>query len=65
MTNAEKYAGQIAKILVEAEVCPIDDMMMESSQSPDGWPDCEKCIFNGVCTSESRLKDWLLMEVNS
>lgn len=63
MKNAEKYAKQIAGVITKAEACPTDDIM--DQQNSDGWPECDRCIFTGICTNEDRLKEWLLQEASS
>ena len=59
MKNAEKYAHQIAHVLANSENCIV------APERPNDWPVCAGCTFEGVCTDEEKLEEWLLREDDS
>lgn len=59
MKNAEKYARQIAEVLANSESCIV------ATVRPHDWPVCTGCTFEGICTDEAKLEEWLLREEGS
>lgn len=56
MKNAEKYARHIAEVLANSESC------IAASVRPHDRTVCIGCTFEGICTDEDKLEEWLLRE---
>lgn len=59
MKNVEKYVEQIAEMMAESPSCIV------APKRPNEWPICTGCTFEGFCTNEKKLKEWLLQEAES
>lgn len=60
MTNAEKYAPQIAQVLANT----VEGMCIHFSKSIDYYGDflCSTCPLDGVCTNVKKLEKFLRQE---
>lgn len=60
MTNAEKYAGKLARIIAYS----LDYVCILFAEGTDfyGDFDCSTCPLNGVCNSADKLEEFLRQE---
>lgn len=65
MTNAEKYAGQIAALIAEDTGCCTCTKFGASLSHYDGSIVCDVCAISAICNRPDKLKEWLLQEAAS
>lgn len=62
MKNAEKYAKQIANLILEDTGCGTCAKFGASLSPYDGSAVCNTCAIYGICNSPDKLEKWLLEE---